>query len=95
MRWIISEIYVVWKIFNVGVLSNYFKGIVGEFFFFIWKFWEYIYFLCKVVKGYMFLFNSYGKYVVKFYWMVSKFLCVCIKICVFYIEIYIVLYVVN
>ncbi|KAG8508913.1 Androglobin, partial [Galemys pyrenaicus] len=69
MRWIISELSAVWKIFNGNVLSNYLKGNTGEPPLLSWKPWEHIYSLCKAVKGHMPLFNSYGKYVVKLYWM--------------------------
>ncbi|XP_004674193.1 PREDICTED: androglobin [Condylura cristata] len=69
MRWIISEMSAVWKIFNGSVLSNYFKGTAGEPPLLNWKPWEHIYSLCKAVKGHMPLFNSYGKYIVKLYWM--------------------------
>ncbi|XP_062043267.1 androglobin [Lepus europaeus] len=69
MRWIISEIYAVWKIFNGGILNNYFKGNTGEPPLLLWKPWEHIYSLCKAVKGHIPLFNSYGKYVVKLHWM--------------------------
>ncbi|XP_042529845.1 androglobin [Dipodomys spectabilis] len=69
MRWIISEIYSVWKIFNSGILNSYFKGNTGEPPFLPWKPWEHIYSLCKAVKGHMPLFNSYGKYVVRLFWM--------------------------
>ncbi|XP_054553882.1 androglobin isoform X2 [Talpa occidentalis] len=69
MRWIISELSAVWKIFNGSVLSNYFKGSAGEPPVLNWKPWEHIYSLCKAVKGHMPLFNSYGKYIVKLYWM--------------------------
>ncbi|XP_012911705.1 androglobin isoform X1 [Mustela putorius furo] len=69
MRWIISEIYAVWKIFNGATLNNYFKGNAGEPPPLIWKPWEHIYSLCKAVKGHMPLFNNYGKYIVKLYWM--------------------------
>ncbi|KAL1770491.1 androglobin [Sigmodon hispidus] len=69
MRWIISEIYAVWKIFNGGILSNYYKGNSGELPILLWRPWEHIYSLCKAVKGHMPLFNPYGKYIVKLYWM--------------------------
>uniref|UniRef100_A0A8C6F375 Androglobin n=1 Tax=Monodon monoceros TaxID=40151 RepID=A0A8C6F375_MONMO len=69
MRWIISEIYAMWKIFNGGALNNYFKGTAAEPPLLVWKPWEHIYSLCKAVKGHVPLFNSYGKYVVKLYWM--------------------------
>ncbi|KAM4866335.1 androglobin [Thomomys bottae] len=69
MRWIISEIYAVWKIFNGGILNSYFKANTGEPPFLPWKPWEHIYSLCKAVKGHMPLFNSYGKYVTRLYWM--------------------------
>ncbi|NXW18540.1 ADGB protein, partial [Circaetus pectoralis] len=62
MRWIISEIYALWRIYNEKALTN---GTSTLF----WKPWEHIYALCKATKGHMPLYNSYGKYVVKLYWM--------------------------
>lgn len=81
MRWIISEIYAVWKIFNGDALNNYFKGSTGEPPVLFWRPWEHIYSLCKAVKGHMPLFNSYGKYVVKLYWMVRSSSCALKFIC--------------
>ncbi len=62
MRWIISEICALWKICNEKALSN---GTSTLF----WGPWEHIYPFTKTTKGHMPLYNSYGKYVVKLYWM--------------------------
>ncbi|NXX80560.1 ADGB protein, partial [Urocolius indicus] len=62
MRWIISEIYAVWMIYGEKALTN---GTSTVF----WKPWDHIYALCKATTGHMPLYNSYGKYIVKLYWM--------------------------
>nr|DBA26857.1 TPA: hypothetical protein GDO54_011063 [Pyxicephalus adspersus] len=67
MRWIISEVSAVWKINNENVTDN--KAASAESPTLIWKPWEHIYALCKAVKGHVPLYNSYGKYIVKLYWM--------------------------
>ncbi|NXL41655.1 ADGB protein, partial [Podilymbus podiceps] len=62
MRWIISEIYAIWRIHNEKALTN------GTSILF-WKPWEHIYALCKATRGHIPQYNSYGKYIVKLYWM--------------------------
>ncbi|NXE49186.1 ADGB protein, partial [Casuarius casuarius] len=62
MRWIISEICAVWRIYNGKVLTSETSTL-------FWKPWEHIYALCKATRGHTPLYNSYGKYIVKLYWM--------------------------
>ncbi|XP_063164994.1 androglobin [Candoia aspera] len=71
MRWIISEIYAVWKLYNTTALNVEAKTNANEVAPVLWKPWEHIYSLCKAIKGHMPLYNSYGKYVVKLFWMGS------------------------
>ncbi|NXH16820.1 ADGB protein, partial [Bucco capensis] len=62
MRWIVSEISSVWRIYNEKTSTNGRSTL-------FWKPWEHIYALCKATKEHMPLYNSYGKYIVKLYWM--------------------------
>ncbi|XP_029449900.1 androglobin [Rhinatrema bivittatum] len=69
MRWLISEIYSVWRIYNWSVLTENSKSNAADPPTLIWKPWEHIYAHCKAFKGHVPQYNSYGKYVVKLYWM--------------------------
>ncbi|XP_066171734.1 androglobin [Sylvia atricapilla] len=62
MRWIVSEIYVVWRMHNENFLNSETPTLV-------WKPWEHIYALCKATKDHIPLYNKFGKYVLKLYWM--------------------------
>ncbi|XP_037989711.1 androglobin [Motacilla alba alba] len=62
MRWIVSEIYAVWRIYNDNSLDSETPTLV-------WKPWEHIYALCKGTKEHIPLYNKFGKYILKLYWM--------------------------
>uniref|UniRef100_H0ZKF9 Androglobin n=1 Tax=Taeniopygia guttata TaxID=59729 RepID=H0ZKF9_TAEGU len=62
MRWIVSEIYAVWRISNENSLNSETPTLV-------WKPWEHIYALCKATNDHIPLYNKFGKYVLKLYWM--------------------------
>ncbi|NWS32752.1 ADGB protein, partial [Polioptila caerulea] len=62
MRWIVSEIYAVWRIYNENSLNSETPTLV-------WKPWEHIYALCKATQEHIPLYNKFGKYVLKLYWM--------------------------
>ncbi|KAI5094326.1 androglobin isoform X1, partial [Silurus meridionalis] len=67
MRRIISEIYIVWEVCSRQ--SSEGNSTSEEATASPWRPWEHIYSLCKAVKGHIPLFNAYGKYVVRLYWM--------------------------
>ncbi|NWT20247.1 ADGB protein, partial [Vireo altiloquus] len=62
MRWIVSEIYAVWRIYNENPLNSETSALA-------WKPWEHIYALCKATQDHIPLYNKFGKYVLKLYWM--------------------------
>ncbi|XP_056337396.1 androglobin [Danio aesculapii] len=64
MRWIISECYILWKVCN----TREDKAVSTET---VWRPWEHIYSMCKAGKDHMPLYNTYGKYVIKLYWLGS------------------------
>ncbi|XP_041108296.1 androglobin isoform X2 [Polyodon spathula] len=67
LRLIISEINIVWKICNGNLPSE--KTGVTDPSLLSWKPWEHIYAHCKAGKGQIPLYNIFGKYVVKLFWM--------------------------
>ncbi|XP_054135004.1 androglobin [Melozone crissalis] len=62
MRWIVSEIYALWRIYNENSLNSETPTVV-------WKPWEHIYGLCKSAKEPIIVYNKFGKYALKLYWM--------------------------
>ncbi|KAK7132938.1 hypothetical protein R3I94_014983 [Phoxinus phoxinus] len=67
IRWIISEFYILWRVCNTGEDKPVSTETVPD----LWRPWEHIYSLCKAEKDHMPLYNAYGKYVIKLYWMGS------------------------
>ncbi|XP_048842434.1 androglobin isoform X2 [Brienomyrus brachyistius] len=67
IRRIISEIYIVWKVCSRDAKEGEWDSPEPRDH--AWSPWEHIYSLCKASKGHMPLYNPYGKYVVRLFWM--------------------------
>nr|XP_002124575.1 androglobin [Ciona intestinalis] len=66
MRSIITQVTALWEMNNNNVPDSHHSSVDGDP---GWSPWEHIYSLCKATKGHIPLYNQYGKYVVRLFWM--------------------------